>query len=429
MKDLIKQMRVEVADRIAARSRADEEAGRPPMTPKERREYGRKLTTEALDAHIRQSIDAGRPPLDPVTEGQIAKAVDNRLFGLAGFQQYLDNLNIENINANAFDDVHITYADGTSEQVGPVAESDEDMAETIRTVAALLGVGERRFDPGSPMLEMELPDGARLVATMAISRQTAASIRRHRFPDATMDDLYKTRTFDRQLQGFLSAAVLARKNILVVGATGGGKTTLVRAMASVLPRDERIITVEHQFELGLDRDKQAHSNVLAFQARKSNIEGQGAVTLPELVRIALGMSPSRVIVGEVKGDEIIPMLNAMTQGNDGSLSTVHASSSDGAFKRLSSFAMQAPERLSAEAAAMLISEALHFVVYLTLTRDGIRVVSSVREIVGCDGINVISNEIYAPGPDRRAIRNHPLRTETLDEFEAAGLNVDEWLAS
>ncbi|WP_433418768.1 CpaF family protein [Microtetraspora malaysiensis] len=429
MNDLIKQIRAEVAERIAFRTRADEEYGRPPMTPQERRKYGQELITAALDAHVRKAIDTGRPPLDPTTEARIARAVDNALFGLGGFQPLLDDTRIENINANAFNDVHVTYADGTSEEVGPVADSDEDLAEMVRTAAALLGVGERRFDPGCPTLAMELPDGSRLVATMAVSRHPAVSIRRHRFPTATLPELRRTGTFSASMQDFLTALVRARKNIVVVGATGGGKTTLLRAMASVLPRHERIITAEEHFELGLDRDKDTHSNVLALQARKANIEGEGEITLADLVRVALGMSPSRVIVGEVKGDECIPMLNAMTQGNDGSLCTLHASSSQGAFSRLASFAAQAPERLSAEAAALLVSEAVHFVVYLAVTRDGTRVISSIREVVGCDGISVISNEIYSPGPDRRAARNHPLRTETLDDLEAAGLDVEGWLAS
>jgi pilus assembly protein CpaF len=429
MSDLIRQIRTEVADQIAARSRADEEAGRPPMTPQERRKYGQQLVTEALDSHIRKAIDIGHAPIDPVAEARIARAVDNALFGLGGFQSLLDNPEIENINANAFDDVHVTYADGTSEEVGPVADSDEDLAELIRTAAALLGVGERRFDPGCPTLVMELPDGSRLVATMSVSRHPAVAIRRHRYPTATLHELRRTNTFDRAMQGFLAALVLARKNIVIVGATGAGKTTLLRAMTSVLPRHERVITIEDHYELGLDRDKTAHGNVLALQARKANIEGEGEITLADLVRVALGMSPSRVIVGEVKGDECIPMLNAMTQGNDGSLCTLHASSSQGAFSRLASFAAQAPERLSAEAAALLISEAIHFVVYLGVTREGTRAISSIREVVGCDGIKVISNEVCSPGPDRRAVRDHPLRTETLDDLEAAGLDVGEWFAS
>ncbi len=427
--ELVKLLRTEVADRLAARSQADEENGRVPMTPQDRREYGRALLTEALDDHALRVLGAGLSPLDPDSEARVARAVENALFGLGGFQPLLDDPEIENINANAFDDVHVTFADGRQERADPVAESDEDLAELIRTAAALLGVGERRFDPGSPILSMELPDGSRLFAVMSVSRRPAVSIRRHRYPTATLTQLRQNGTLDEGLANFLRAAVRARKNIVVAGATGSGKTTLLRGLASEIPRSERLVTIEEHFELGLDRDKDTHGNVLALQARHANVEGQGRVTLADLVRTALGMSPGRVIVGEVRGDEVIPMLNAMSQGNDGSMCTLHASSSRGAFSKLASYAMQAPERLPMEASAVLISEAVHFVIHMAFTRDGARVISSVREVAGCEGIGVVSNEIYRPGPDRRAVRAHPLRTETVDELEAAGLDVDGWFAS
>ncbi|MFF4989750.1 CpaF family protein [Streptosporangium saharense] len=429
MKELVNQLRTEVADQLAVRSQTDEENGRPPMTPQDRKAYGRVLLADALDAHTRQAIDTGRPPLDAATEARIVQAVENALFGLGGFQRLLDDHEIENINANAFDDVHVTYADGRQEQVDPVAESDEELAELIRTAAALMGVGERRFDPGSPILSMELPDGSRLFAVMSVSRQPAVSIRRHRHPRATLAELRKNGSFDGHLEGFLRALVRARKNIVIAGATGSGKTTLLRGLASEIPRDERLVTIEEHFELGLDRDRDAHSNVLALQARHANVEGQGRVTLADLVRTALGMSPGRVIVGEVRGDEVIPMLNAMSQGNDGSMCTLHASSSRGAFSKLASYAVQSAERLPMEASAVLVSEAVHFVIHTAFAVDGTRVLSSIREVVGCEGINVTSNEIYRPGAGRRAVRAHPLRTETVDELEAVGLDVEGWFAS
>ncbi|MEO3810770.1 ATPase, T2SS/T4P/T4SS family [Sphaerisporangium sp. B11E5] len=418
-----------MADRLAARSQADEESGRPPMTPQDRREYGRVLLIEALDAYTRQAIETGRSPLDAGTEARIAQAVENALFGLGGFQALLDDPEIENINANAFDDVHVTYADGREEQVDPVAESDEDLTELIRAAAALLGVGERRFDPGSPILSMELPDGSRLFAVMSVSRRPAVSIRRHRHPRATLPELRKNGSFDERTEDLLRAIVRARKNVVIVGATGSGKTTLLRGLASEIPRSERLVTIEEHFELGLDRDRDAHSNVLALQARHANVEGQGRVTLAELVRTALGMSPGRVIVGEVRGDEVIPMLNAMSQGNDGSMCTLHASSSKGAFSKLASYAVQSAERLPMEASAVLVSEAVHFVIHMAFAPDGIRVLSSIREVVGCEGISVTSNEICRPGPEHRAVRAHPLRTETLEELEAAGLDVEAWFES
>ncbi|MFN2534028.1 MAG: ATPase, T2SS/T4P/T4SS family, partial [Pseudonocardiaceae bacterium] len=166
----------------------------------------------------------------------------------------------------------------------------------------------------------------------------------------------------------------------------------------------------------------------ALQSRSANVEGAGAVELAELVRWALRMNPDRVIVGEVRGPEVIPMCNAMSQGNDGSMATLHASSSRIAFTRLASYAAQGVERLPLEATNLLVASAVHFVVHLAFTYGGdtnrrTRVVSSIREVVGADGAHVISNEVYRPGSDRRA---RPvagaLRADALDDLIDGGLN-------
>jgi Flp pilus assembly CpaF family ATPase len=183
------------------------------------------------------------------------------------------------------------------------------------------------------------------------------------------------------------------------------------------------VTIEDTFELGLDTDAAAHPNVVAMQAREPNIEGHGGIDQAELVRWGLRMSPDRVIVGEIRGAEVIPMCNAMSQGNDGSLSTVHASSSRGVFTKFAAYAAQAPERLSLEATNLMVASAVHFVVHLGWDSGGRRVVDSVREVLDADGAQVVSNEVYRPGPDGRAVPASPLRTETLDELVAAGLDV------
>ena len=164
-----------------------------------------------------------------------------------------------------------------------------------------------------------------------------------------------------ELAGFLSAAVAARKNIMIAGATNAGKTTLLRALANEIPPEERLITVERALELGLGEFEDLHPNVVAFEERLPNSEGQGAIQHGELVRRSLRMNPSRVIVGEVLGDEIVTMLNAMSQGNDGSLSTIHANSSLEVFNRICTYAIQSAERLPSDATMMLIAGAIDFV--------------------------------------------------------------------
>ena len=153
-----------------------------------------------------------------------------------------------------------------------------------------------------------------------------------------------------------------------------------------------------------------------------DVEGEGEVTQADLVRWALRMSPDRVLVGEIRGAEVIPMCNAMSQGNDGSMATLHASSSKGAFSRLAIYAVQAPERLPMEATNLMVANAVDFVVHLDADARSRRAVSSVREVVDAEGAHISSNEVYRPGPDGRAVPGAPLRSDTLDDLVAAGFD-------
>jgi pilus assembly protein CpaF len=226
-----------------------------------------------------------------------------------------------------------------------------------------------------------------------------------------------------ELCSFLKAAVRARKNIMIAGATNSGKTTLLRGLANEIAPSERLVTVERALELGLDAFADLHPNVVAFEERLPNSEGLGAVTMAELVRRSLRMNPSRVIVGEVLGDEIVTMLNAMSQGNDGSLSTIHANSSLEVFNRITTYALQAAENLPVEATHMLIAGSINFVVFMKRrntyeTGGGLdRVIESVREVTGVDG-RVLSSEVFAPNPDGRAVAHAPVTC--ADELEYHG---------
>jgi Flp pilus assembly CpaF family ATPase len=215
--------------------------------------------------------------------------------------------------------------------------------------------------------------------------------------------------------------MLAKKSCIICGGIGAGKTTLLRAMAADIPSTERLITIEDSLELGLDRFPDLHPDVVALEAREPNLEGEGEVSMAELVRWALRMSPDRVIVGEARGEEVLALLNAMSQGTDGSMATLHASSSRGAFSKLATYAVQAPERLPIEATNLLVANAVHFVIYLAQDGDR-RFVSSVREVIDAEGAMLISNEVFRPGPDRRAVPGAPFRTETLDELIAVGFD-------
>ena len=216
--------------------------------------------------------------------------------------------------------------------------------------------------------------------------------------------------------------MLARKSVIICGGTGAGKTTLLRAVAADIPPWERLVTIEDSLELGLDRYPELHPDAVALEAREPNLEGEGGISLAELVRWALRLNPDRVIVGEARGEEVLALLNAMSQGTDGSMATLHASSSKGAFSKLATYAVQAPERLPLEATNLLVANAVHFVVFLAQDPAGRRFVSSVREVVDADGPMVVSNEVFRPGPDGRAVPGVSLRTDTLDELVEVGFD-------
>ncbi|HEX5115987.1 MAG TPA: ATPase, T2SS/T4P/T4SS family [Pseudonocardiaceae bacterium] len=425
---LRQHLREELSAQLSQRIRADESAGRPPMDAPARRRLAEVILQDAAEAHAQAELRnsaAGGMLVPPEVEQRLIRQVLDEVFGMAGLQPLLADAQIENINVNG-DRVFVKYADGRRRRLPPVVASDTELIELIRDLATRSGVEERRFDRGSPIVNFQLPGGERVSAVMAVTARPSVSIRRHRFTTVTLAELREHGTIDLALENFLKALVRAKRNVLVTGGTAIGKTTLLRGLASAIPAWERLVTIEDVFELGLGEDADAHPDVVALQSREPNIEGQGEISLSDLVWQSLRMSPDRVIVGEVRGPEVIPLTNAMSMGNDGSMGTLHASTSQGAFTKLAAYAVQGPERLPMEATNLLVAAALHFVVHLDKPRDdpSKRVVSSIREVVGADGAQIISNEVWRPGPDLRAVPGAPLRTETVDLLVAAGFDPD-----
>jgi Flp pilus assembly CpaF family ATPase len=418
---LVSGLRAEVLAALSERERTLQTQGRGMLGNGDEQALGRQLISEALERRARYALTDGTPVMSAEEEDELARATFDALFRLNRLQRLLDDPDIENINANGCDVVWVRYADGRRERVGPIAESNEELIEMLRTAAARMGIGERRFDLGSPSLSLSMPDGSRLFALMALAAQPCVSIRRHRYLRVTPDDLVAKGTLDVGLREFLRAVMRAKKSCIICGGIGAGKTTLLRAMAADIPPEERLITIEDSLELGLERFPELHPDVVALEAREPNLEGEGGVTLAELVRWALRMSPDRVIVGEARGEEVLALLNAMSQGTDGSMATLHASSSKGAFSKLATYAVQAPERLPLEATNLLVANAVHFVIHLTQEGE-YRFISSIREVVDAEGPIVVSNEVFRPGPDGRAVPGAPLRTDTLDQLCAVGFD-------
>ena len=419
---LVKRIRSAVASELTVRVRTAELEGTRRLQRDDEIALARELVNTQLEELAREAIAHGSAAIDVVTEEALAAAVFDHLFQFGRLQPLLDDQRIQNIVANGCDQVFIEYADGTKIPGPRVADSDADLIETLREIGRRYGLSEREFNPSRPALNLQLPDGSRLFAIAWVCDRPAVAIRRHRFMKVTLQDLVRLGAIDAGLQEFLAAAVRARKQIIVAGATGAGKTTMLRALAAEIPPDERIVTIETELELGLDRFPELHPDVVALEAREANVEGAGEVTAAELVRMSLRMNPDRVIVGEVRGEEIIPMLNAMSQGNDGSMCTVHADSSGTVFNKLALYAMQAPERLPLEATNQLAAAAIDLVVFIAKTRDG-RFVASVRQVVDADGRQVVTNELFTPGRDGRAVPGIPLPHDLAEDLAIEGYDL------
>ena len=417
----------EVSEALVVRVQA---SGRRTLSNDDQRALGASILKAALRDHARACLEEGRPVLDPDTEDELERRVLDRMFAAGGIQPWLEDRTVMEINANGCDNTWIVRTDGTKEPGPPLAASNAALIELIRGLAAEAsrdGGIERRFDAAHPRLDLQLPNGDRLFALMGVTSVPVLSIRRHNFLElVTLDQLMDSGMLDLALRELLTAMVLSRQNVIICGGTGVGKTTLLRAMCNAIPPTERLVVIEDSPELGLDRVPDAHPDLVCASARDANIEGEGEVSIADLTRWLLRASPDRCLIGEVRGAEVIGLLNAMSQGNQGSMTSIHANSSKAAFAKLATYAVQAPERLALEASNQLIAAAVDFVVHLDRVQQrGVkqpRVVASVREVVGHDGPLVVSNEVMRPGSDGRAVPGAPIEPETLASLEAVGFD-------
>ena len=368
------------------------------------------LSAEILRLRANAAIGGSGSSL---SDSELTDLALEQVFGLGRLQPYLNDETISDIHVRGCAPVWVKRRDGSREMLDPIVDSDQELVELIRHIATRHTPYERRFDSANPELNLQLNDGSRLFATMEVAQRPSLVIRRHGFDISTLDQLLELNFMSSSVAAFLSAAVLARRNIVVAGGTGSGKTTLLRALLNEIPANERLVTIEDAYELGIDRFEDLHPDYDALQSRPPNTEGVGEIDLVRLTRMALRMDPDRVIVGEVRGAEAFPMLLAMSQGNNGSMCTIHADSARSVIPKLAAYIALADTGLPAATINMLISSSLHLVVHVENTEWGRRL-TSVHEIVDVADSYVVTNSLFKLDDVGNLIVDYPMRHETLE---------------
>ena len=377
-----------------------------------------------LEQNDTAAVMRGGKQIDPESRREFRASVRG-LMGGGALVPLLERPDVENIHVLGHDTVILSLADGNRVMAPPLAESDEELVMMIRHLAATAGHTSRRFDTASPILDLRLSSGHRLFAVTAVAERTSMVIRRHRMLTASLELLLQSGTITPQMIPVLRAAVRPPDpaNMLIVGGTGAGKTTLLRSLLSEVPQSDLIVTVEDTLELHL-RSSGLHERTLALETRTSNTEGTGEIAMYDLLRAALRMSPDRVIVGEVRGGEVMQLLQSMGIGVDGSLGTIHAGSTEAAINKILIYAQRSPDAPTPDSVLREIAEVLHLLVYIKKLPDGRRAITSIREVTGYHDGEVLTNEVFSPGPDGVAVYTRPFRPdgEALARLQASGFD-------
>lgn len=388
----------------------------PEPTIEEERTLARATATTVIARH-RGTNEWGLGAIPEMEDRRIIEEAIAQVLGLGRLEPLLDDEDISDIHVRGNTSVWVKMRSGERREFPPIVGTDDELVDLIRRIAARMGHREQRFDPSHPELNLQLPDGSRLFAAMEVSSRPMMVIRRHRFEYSSLSELTSLQMMNHDVARFLAAAVRARQNIIVAGGTGSGKTTLLRALMNEIPRTERIVTIEDAFELGIDHFEEAHPDHDALQTRAANTEGFGEISMSDLTKMALRMDPDRVIVGEVRGGEAFPMLLAMTQGNNGSMCTMHAESARSVFPKLLAYVSMSSVGLPPETVNLLMASAVNLVVHVQ-TVDGRKTVTSIHEVVDAEGTTIISNELFSLSGN--VVPFMAMRSTTSEILEAHG---------
>ncbi|OIN99816.1 MAG: type II secretion system protein E [Elusimicrobia bacterium CG1_02_56_21] len=326
----------------------------------------------------------------PLTREQRVKFINellDEILGLGPLEELMRDPTVTEIMVNAFDKVYVEKA-GKLVLTKYKFRSNDQIMQVMKRIVAPLG---RRIDESVPLVDARLKDGSRvngIIPPLAVSGPTL-TIRRFSAKPFTDAELVKKGSVSQTAVDFLKACVKLRKDIIISGGTGTGKTTFLNMLSSYIPEDERIVTIEDTAELRLQQD-----HWVSLESRPPNIEGKGEVSIRDLVKNCLRMRPDRIIVGEVRSSEALDMLQAMNTGHEGSLATIHANTPRDALTRMEAMCLMAGADLPIWALREMIASAVHMIVQLTRFSDGTRKITAITEITGREENQITIHDIF-----------------------------------
>ncbi|OGR28939.1 MAG: pilus assembly protein CpaF [Desulfobacca sp. RBG_16_60_12] len=350
-------------------------------------ELDEKLRAKEIRQAISMLLEEEKEPLNMREMSRLAREMEFEILGLGPLEPLLMDPAISDILVNRFNQVYIERK-GRLEMTEVRFQDNEHLLKIINKIVSNVG---RRIDESVPMVDARLPDCSRvnaIISPLAIDGPML-SLRRFSVQRPTLEDLIEKGSITAEIGETLKALAVAKVNVLISGGTGAGKTTLLNILSGFIPATERIITIEDSAELQLQQE-----HVCRLETRPANIEGKGEVTQRELVKNCLRMRPDRVIVGEVRGAEVIDMLQAMNTGHEGSMTTVHANTSRDALLRLETMISLSGVTIQEKAMRQMISSSLDVVIQLVRHSDGVRRMVALAEITGMESGVISMQDIF-----------------------------------
>jgi pilus assembly protein CpaF len=418
-----------------------------PLGPVKRRLHQRLIETlgpQLYDPHLQQAdleqrvrmtlqeiLVVESSPLSTADRTRITQDVSDEILGHGPIEPLLRDPSVTEVMVNGADHVYVER-EGIVEQVEAAFVNEEHLRRTIDKIVARVG---RRIDEAQPMVDARLPDGSRVNAVVAPVALDGSMLTIRKFPvdPFTADDLIAFGTMSAPINTLLGLCVEGKRNIIVSGGTGAGKTTFLNVMSGYIPSNERIVTIEDAAELQLHQQ-----HVLRMEARPPNIEGRGGISIRDLVRNALRMRPDRIVVGEVRDGAALDMLQAMNTGHEGSLTTVHANSPRDSLSRVETMVLMAGVDLPVRVIREQIASAIDLVVQLARFKDGTRRVVTITEVAGMEGEVITMQDLFtfdhSAGIDARGrflghLRPTGLRPTFMGDLHDLGLVVPNELFS